>query len=567
MKSKIWIATLCLLAGFTVHAQTTVTTTGGTANIVAKYSGSSTIVNSLLFDNGSSVALGTTSPTATFHIATPETASKPGLLLSGSWFTGGTASTNLPELLIQPAGATSNNWSSSGTALGINASSTFKGYFIVTQLNGANRFYVSSGGGVGANYIANPVSLNYVELAMGTTGAVMSRNIADSHPALIVQQQNASSTGDILDLKSSSSTLLVVQHGGNVGIGTTSPSSLLTVAGSIRSTSGGFTFPDNTVQTTAAVSGLSAVSHDGTLTGAGTGASPLGINVPLSLTSSFTTLSVASTGAGYYGAAVSGGPSAIGIWAAGGATDGTGEPGPGTYFLGGQGNASIGGASGAQGQGGTGSIGGDGVDGFGGSGISDQGGYGIYGAGGQNADGSCCYFAGYFDGDVYVNGNVDKSGGSFKIDHPLDPANKYLYHSFVESPDMKNIYDGNVITDGSGFATVTLPEWFEVLNRDFRYQLTVIGQFAQAIIAKEIDNHQFTIRTDKPNVKVSWQVTGIRQDAWANAHRIPVEEEKSERARGHYLHPELYNEPPERSELYAERPDLMRKLAERRKPR
>ena len=42
-------------------------------------------------------------------------------------------------------------------------------------------------------------------------------------------------------------------------------------------------------------------------------------------------------------------------------------------------------------------------------------------------------------------------------------------------------------------------------------------------------------------MKVSWQVTGIRQDAWANAHRIPVEEEKPEQERGFYLHPELYS--------------------------
>jgi len=74
---------------------------------------------------------------------------------------------------------------------------------------------------------------------------------------------------------------------------------------------------------------------------------------------------------------------------------------------------------------------------------------------------------------------------------------------------------------------VQLPDWFEALNRDFRYQLTVIGQFAQAIVASEINDHQFSIRTDKPNVKVSWQVTGIRQDAFANANRIPVEVEKA----------------------------------------
>lgn len=148
--------------------------------------------------------------------------------------------------------------------------------------------------------------------------------------------------------------------------------------------------------------------------------------------------------------------------------------------------------------------------------------------------------AGVFVGDVSVVGTLTKSGGSFKIDHPTDPANKYLSHSFVESPDMKNMYDGVVTTDAQGNASVSLPDWFEVLNRDFRYQLTVIGEFAQAIISKEISNHQFSVKTDKPGIKVSWQVTGTRQDAWANAHRIPVEESKPAAERGHYLHPELF---------------------------
>ncbi len=146
-------------------------------------------------------------------------------------------------------------------------------------------------------------------------------------------------------------------------------------------------------------------------------------------------------------------------------------------------------------------------------------------------------------GNVDVLGTLTKPAGSFKIDHPLDPANKYLYHSFVESPDMKNMYDGTITTDDAGLATVTLPDWFETLNRDFRYQLTVIGQFAQAIVASEISGNQFGIRTDKPNVKVSWQVTGTRQDAFANAHRIQVEVEKAPADRGRYLYPELYGAP------------------------
>jgi hypothetical protein len=143
-------------------------------------------------------------------------------------------------------------------------------------------------------------------------------------------------------------------------------------------------------------------------------------------------------------------------------------------------------------------------------------------------------------GNVNISGNLTKGSGSFKIDHPLDPANKYLYHSFVESPDMMNIYNGNVVTNRDGLATVVLPGYFEALNRDFRYQLTVIGQFAQAIIARKIARNQFIIRTNKPRVEVSWQVTGIRHDAYANAHRIPVEENKPPQEQGHYLHPDLF---------------------------
>jgi hypothetical protein len=154
-------------------------------------------------------------------------------------------------------------------------------------------------------------------------------------------------------------------------------------------------------------------------------------------------------------------------------------------------------------------------------------------------------YAGYFSGRVHVSGTLSKGAGSFKIDHPLDPDGKYLSHSFVESPDMMNVYNGNVRTDGKGEATVALPHWFEALNRDFRYQLTPIGQFAQAMVATEIAGGSFTIRTDKPNVKVSWQVTGIRQDAFANANRIPAEEDKPRGERGTRLHPEAFGLAPD----------------------
>lgn len=168
-----------------------------------------------------------------------------------------------------------------------------------------------------------------------------------------------------------------------------------------------------------------------------------------------------------------------------------------------------------------------------------NGGTQAYGVWGVSSTG----WAGVFSGDVAVTGTLAKGAGSFKIDHPLDPTNKYLSHSFVESPDMMNVYNGNVITDSTGSATVTLPSYFEALNRDFRYQLTVIGQFAQAIVAAKVSGNSFKIKTDKPSVEVSWQVTGIRQDAYANANRIPNETDKPASERGLYLHAAAFGKP------------------------
>ena len=144
-------------------------------------------------------------------------------------------------------------------------------------------------------------------------------------------------------------------------------------------------------------------------------------------------------------------------------------------------------------------------------------------------------------GNLTVSGSLSVSGTkNFKIDHPLDPANKYLYHTSVESPDMKNIYDGVAILNDSGEAEVQLPDWFEALNHDFRYQLTCLGAFAPVYIRQEIQNNSFRIGGGTPGLKVSWQVTGIRHDAYAKAHQSPVEEEKPAAERGHYLHPELF---------------------------
>ena len=151
--------------------------------------------------------------------------------------------------------------------------------------------------------------------------------------------------------------------------------------------------------------------------------------------------------------------------------------------------------------------------------------------------------AGSFFGDVNINGTLTKSAGFFKIDHPLDPANKYLVHSFVESPDMMNIYNGVAALDGKGQAWVSLPDWFEAVNGDFRYQLTSLGKPAPNLhVAAEVANNRFRIAGGQPKGRVSWQVTGIRRDAYAQAHRITVEQTKNAADRGYYLHPELFRQ-------------------------
>jgi len=162
-------------------------------------------------------------------------------------------------------------------------------------------------------------------------------------------------------------------------------------------------------------------------------------------------------------------------------------------------------------------------------------GIGIFAGGNQ--------YSAYLSGDVYIRGTVSKTAGSFKIDHPDDPENMYLQHSFVESPDMMNVYNGNVILDQNGEATVQLPDYFESLNQDFRYQLTCIGGFAKVYIAEEIKNNQFKIAGGNQGMKVSWMVTGIRHDAYARNHRIEVEVPKEEKDQGKYLFPKEHNQP------------------------
>ncbi len=166
---------------------------------------------------------------------------------------------------------------------------------------------------------------------------------------------------------------------------------------------------------------------------------------------------------------------------------------------------------------------------------------------------------------VRIPGNLNVTGSkNFKIDHPLDPENKYLYHAAIESSEVLNLYSGNVTTDANGDAVVKLPDWFEAINRDFRYQLTVIGSFAQAIVARKVSHNHFTIKTSAPNVEVSWQVTGIRSDAGLLKHPFKLEEDKPESERGRYLNPEGFGQPEEKSVEWIGSPERIERLKQQR---
>lgn len=157
---------------------------------------------------------------------------------------------------------------------------------------------------------------------------------------------------------------------------------------------------------------------------------------------------------------------------------------------------------------------------------------------------------------VYALGNLGGSGAKlFRIDHPLDPENKYLLHYSTEMPEPQNAYNGVIVTDARGEAWVQLPDYFGAINRDFRYQLTVVDDtdsdlFVMAKVARKIRDNRFKIRTNAPNVEVAWEVKAIRNDRWVQKYGAPVEIEKQGREKGTYQHPDLYDMPEERGMSY-----------------
>lgn len=163
-------------------------------------------------------------------------------------------------------------------------------------------------------------------------------------------------------------------------------------------------------------------------------------------------------------------------------------------------------------------------------------------------------WAGYFDGWANVTGTFFAATKSFRIDDPTDPENRMLQHACVESDEYKNMYDGLVTLDPDGSATITLPAWFEKLNKDFRYQLTAVGAPGPNLyIAQEVQDGSFAIAGGSPGMKVSWLVTGIRKDPYVLAHPLEVQKDKAAELRGKYLHPVEYGVSEELGVDYAAR--------------
>ncbi len=132
-------------------------------------------------------------------------------------------------------------------------------------------------------------------------------------------------------------------------------------------------------------------------------------------------------------------------------------------------------------------------------------------------------------------GILQKTSGTFTIDHPLDPVNKILNHYFVESPEMVLIYRGVAHLDKNGRAEVMLPDYFDALNRNPQIQLTGVGTF-EVFIVENVRDNRFVIG-GKPGTEVHWTVTGERRDPSAEITKtvLPVEQEKEGKFIGHSI--------------------------------
>jgi trimeric autotransporter adhesin len=485
------------LAGSVAHpakagAAVTPDVTGtGTKNYIAMWKTASALEDSLLYQTAAgNVGIGTTTPTATLESLTAS-ATGTAVLGSASSATGANFGVSGSSASATGTGVQGVATSSTGANTGVfGASASTSGAGVIGQETAAS-------GGVYGVYgsTVSPAGISVYGIATAGTGVVG----ATSGPSAFgVYGDNSATSSNAIGTYGVSASPMGY---GVFGTNTTTTGAAFGVYGTNASTAG------------TGVVGANTAASGSTYGVYGSVVSPSGIAVNGAATSGTGVAGVttSATAYGVYGGNASTTGNAYGVYGTTASAKGIGVRGVAT--------ATSGANYGVYGT--TVSPSGVGVEA-----TSTAGGTALVAT--ATGGGSAGVFTGNvtITGNLAVSGSVSKSGGSFRIDHPLDPEHKYLYHSFVESPDMMNIYNGVVTLSRHGDAVVKLPEWFGALNSDFRYQLTCIGGFAPVFIASEISGNQFKIGGGRPGMKVSWQVTGIRQDAYAKEHRIPVEEDK-----------------------------------------
>ncbi len=556
----------------------------GTVGNIAKFTGTNAIGNSVMFENGGKVGIGTTTPTGLFSVKGTSASIYPiyslgvGNAILGSSSGGIGIYGQHTNTTGDQSGVSGETSSTSANAAGVMGTSKatsagaysagVRGANLGTGTAGFGVYGSHAGGGIGVYGLSAAGNGVWGESSNGIGMHGRHTSTSGTYPA-ILGESNSTAANAIGVQGIINSTSPGTDSAGVRGINNSTGGNGYGVYGS-QAGSGvgvyGMTPNGNGVIGRSSTStGVSGVSTSG-FGAAGQSTNNYGLYGES--TQSYGVYGTASNAAGVYGIS----SQSYGIY--GTSSQGNGVYGTSSQSDGVYGNASngagvrghSGGYSGVRGDSdggegvtGTGHIGvvgnansvGGGTDGVKGVAFSSNSqSAGIEGNDGNGGNGSG--YAGYFYGKVFIQGNLSVTGtlskgaGSFKIDHPLHPSTEYLSHSFVESPDMMNVYNGNTTTNRKGQAWVTLPNYFQALNRDFRYQLTPMGQFAQVIVGQKIKGNRFLIRTDKPNVEVSWQVTGIRNDAYARQHRIRVEETKLGADRGKYLYPAGFGAGPNR---------------------
>lgn len=167
-----------------------------------------------------------------------------------------------------------------------------------------------------------------------------------------------------------------------------------------------------------------------------------------------------------------------------------------------------------------------------GAGVYGSGWAGVYGIGGT--------YGVYCNGAAYVTGYLTKAGGGFTIDHPTDPANKFLTHGFVEAPKMTNIYRGKATLDANGTAEVSLPDYYSAANENGDATLTAVGVAMPNLAVSEVVDGKFNVSGGAAGGKVNWTVIADRADKWAKANHPGTEVEKKSNEKGLFMHPELH---------------------------